>query len=389
MRKTWHKQTGIGMIMAVVLLAIVALTIGAVAPTVFQVRAAENAAKTAEDLDALRIALTGNPRLIIGAGRTDFGFIGSMGNVPSQLSALWIKGAQPTYTFNTTKKVGSGWIGPYVPSTFVNDLLAMDKDRFGNALVYTSTPFTRPSDGQIVGARIQSLGADGIINSADDQLVDILSGEIYSTVTGVLRKGNNPVEFASVTLNIPSNGALNQAVDVTDANGVFSFSNVTFGFRSVTVDPKLTYEEGSADVTGNDTVRFTVTNYATNAVTITSITPTFPSLSAWYERIRVGNTTVFDFNNGTRAASGQTINFSSSVAVGGSGKPTPSVPIRVEQQTTTTPDIVLKGIGQSVVVQLQDFRNAPSGAASNVSPPSGTVFNITFSDGSQNTFTIP
>ena len=374
--------------MAVVILTIFAIAIGLLAPAVFQVTAADNGARTAEDLESLKIALAGNPRLVIGAGRADFGFIGSMGNVPTQLSSMWQKGSQPAYAFVTAKKVGAGWVGPYIPSSFVNDLLAMDKDRFGNAFVFTSTPFTRSSDGQVVGARIQSAGADGIINSGDDQLVDILKAEIYSTVTGVLKKGNNPVEFASVTLNIPANGALTQAFDVTDSTGTFTFSDVTFGFRSVSIDPKLTYEEGTAVVQGGNNVKFTVTNYATNDITITSITPAFSSLTAWYEKIKIGNNTVFDYAGGTRAGSGQTITFAGQL-VKGSGKPTQVVPIRVEKETTVTPDVLIKGIGKSVVIQLQNFKNAVTGSASNVTPPSGTVFDITFSDGSQNSFTIP
>jgi hypothetical protein len=302
---------------------------------------------------------------------------------------MWQKGSQPAYSFDTTKKVGAGWVGPYIPSSFVSDLLAMDKDRFGNALVYTSTPFTRTSDGQVVGARIQSAGGDGIINTPDDQLVDILKAEIYSTVTGTLKKGANPVKFASVTLNIPANGVLAQAFDVTDSNGMFVFTDVTFGFRSISIDPKLTYEEGTASVTGGNNVKFTVTNYATNNITITSITPSFPTLIAWYEKIKAGNATVFDYGGGTRAASGQMINFSSGQLVKGSGKPTQVVPIRVEKETTVTPDVLIKGIGKSVVIQLQNFKNAATGAAGNVTPPSGTVFDVTFSDGSQNTFTIP
>lgn len=388
MKRGPGNDIGMGLIMAIALLTVTALSIGMLAPVVFQVIAADNSTKIAEDLESLKIALAGNPRLVISGGRADFGFIGSMGNVPSQLPSLWQKGSQPVYAFDSIKKVGAGWVGPYVPSTFVNDLLVMDRDRFGNSLIYTSTPFTRSSDGQVVGARILSVGADGIANTGDDQLVDILKPEIYSTVTGALKKGNNPVKFASVTLNIPSSGALSQVFDVTDSSGIFSFSDVSFGFRSISIDPKLTYEEGSASVQGGNTLKFTVTNYATNDIGITSINASFPSLTAWYEKIKIGNTTVFDYSGGARVASGQTVTFSS-VTVKGSGKPTQVVPIRVEKETTVTPDILIKGVGKSVVVQLQNFKNAQTGAAGNVAIPSGTVFTITFSDGSQNTVTAP
>ena len=380
-----------GLIIAVVLLTVVAFGLALMAPAVFQVTTADNSTKTAQDLESLKISVTGNPRLVISGGRTDFGFIGTMGAVPPQLPPLWQKASQPDYAFDTTRKVGAGWLGPYIRSSFVNYLLSMDKDRFGNPLIYTSIPFARSSDGQMVAARIQSAGLDGTANTSDDQQIDILKAEVFSTVTGALKKGNSPVKFATVTLNAPSNGVLTQTFDITDANGVFQFTDVSFGFRSISIDPKLTYEEGTASTPGNDTLKFTLTNYATNAITITSITPVY-TMTAWYQKIKMGNSTVFDYTNapynGTRAASGQTITFSSSVTLNGSGKPTQVVPIRVEKETTVTPDVLIKGTGKSIVVQIQEFRNVQTGNGSAVNP-SGATFTITFSDGSQNVITVP
>ncbi|MBI4473247.1 MAG: hypothetical protein HY646_11310, partial [Acidobacteria bacterium] len=284
-----------------------------------------------------------------------------------------------------------GWVGPYIPSAFIYDLLAMDRDRFGNPFIYTSTPFTRSSDGQMAAARILSSGMDSLANTSDDQFVDILKAEVFSNVTGTLKKGANPVKFATVTLNVPENGVLAQRFDVTDSSGVFNFADVSFGFRSLSIDPKLTYEDGSASVQTGDTLKFTVTNYATSDITITSMTASY-DVAGYYERIRVGNTTVFDYNNapynGTRAASGQTIPFSSSILVKGSGKPTQVVPIRVEKETTVTPDLLIKGVGKSIVVRLLNFKSTQTGSGSNVNPSGGT-FTITFSDGSQNVFTVP
>ncbi len=382
-----RNDQGMGLIVVVMLLTVLALGIGLAAPAVVQVIAADNSMKTAEDLDALKIALAGNPRLVNSGGRADFGFIGSMGNVPASLPQLWQKSEQPSYAFDITRKVGAGWVGPYIPSTFLSDLLAMDKDRYGNPLVYTSTPFPRTeSDGQMVAARIRSLGLDGTANTGDDQLVDILQAEVYSTVTGTLRRGANPVKFATVSLNIPSSGNLSQVFDITDSNGVFAFANVTFGLRSMGIDPKLTFEEGSVTDPGNDRVKFTVTNFATNDIQITSITPS-ASITAYYEQLKVGGTTVFDWNNGTRKALGAEVTFPP-ITVRGSGKPIQVVPIRVEKETTVTPDLLIKGVGKSVVILIMELRNAATGSASAVDP-SGSTFTVSFSDGSQSVFTVP
>ncbi len=378
-----------GLMVAVILLTVVALGIGLIAPVVFEVIAADNTTKTEEDLEALKVAVAGNPRLIISSGRADFGFIGTIGNVPAQLSQLWIGSGLPAYSFDTDNKVGAGWVGPYIPSGFVEDLLSLDKDRFGNAFTYVSTPFTRTSDSQVVAARIQSAGADGVAGTSDDLYQDILSSEIYSTVTGTLYKGNNPVPYATVTLNIPSNGTVSQQTDVTDSSGVFSFSNVTFGFRSVSIDPKLTYEPGTAKTqNGGRTVQFKLTNYATSDVTITSLTATY-NRTAWYEVIRIGNTNVWTWTT-SRAASGQTITFAGQT-VEGSGKPTQVVPIRVDKENTVTPDLFIRGVGRTVTIELQNFKDKiddVGGAAGNVTM-GGTTFTIGMSDGSSNTFTVP
>jgi hypothetical protein len=385
------QNRGIGLLTAVALLTVVALGIVIAAPVVYQVIASDNTVKTSNNLQFLKTALAGNPRLLIQGVRADYGFIGTMGTMPPDLSKLWLAGVQPTYSFNSSKKVGAGWVGPYIPNIFVEDLLALDKDLFGQPLVYTSTPFTRPIDNQVVAVRIESVGADGVASTSDDMLIDILKGEIFSTVTGTLKRGTQAVPFATVTLNLPINGVVSARTAVTDSNGTFTFTDVPFGFRSISVDPKLTFEPNSASVKASNTLQFTVTNYAPDDVTITSLTATYAG-SLYYEGIRVGNDTVFDYSaapyNGTRGQSGQQITFSQTVLVGGSGKPTQVIPIRVDQEVTTTPDLLIRGVGRSVVIQLQNFKNIRTGTASNVSP-SGVSFTINFSDGSQNTFTVP
>ena len=238
-----------------------------------------------------------------------------------------IRSSQPAYAFDTTNLVGAGWIGPYAPDPFVENLLALDSDPFGNGFVYTSTEFNRNDpgeDGALVAARITSLGADGDTGGGDDLSIDILKAEIFSQVTGTLMRNNQTVPFASVTLNTPVDGAVDQAFAVTDANGDFAFTDVSFGFRSISIDPRLTYEDGTAKLQGTR-MKFTVTNFDSDEVSITSITATYTtSPVSYFEQVRFGNSTVWNYNTdngGTRLGSGETVNFSSTETVDGSGKP--------------------------------------------------------------------
>src|SRR5437016_3233904 len=88
---------GVGLLAAVALLTIVALAIVIAAPAVFQVIASDNTTKTSTYLQNLKTALEGNPHLLIQGSRADFGYIGTMGTVPAQLSQMWLAGAQSIY----------------------------------------------------------------------------------------------------------------------------------------------------------------------------------------------------------------------------------------------------------------------------------------------------
>jgi type II secretory pathway pseudopilin PulG len=411
-----REDLGMGLLAAVALLTIIGLSLAIAVPAVFQVIASDNTLKTSLDLQSLRNAITGNANLIIEGGRADFGFVGTMGNVPlSSLSELWIgpSDLSKVYHFDDTKAVGAGWVGPYVPSMFADDLIALDKDRFGNRLDFQlNPPLTAREDMAPIAVRIRSSGPDGVKGNGDDMFVDILKAEIFATVKGKLLRGTQPVVAAAVTLNRPSDGVVSTAAATTNDLGEFTFSDVPFGFRSVSVDPKLTYEPGSASVQGGNALRFTLTNFATNAVNVDTLTATWtcppanPPVTGYYETIRFGNNNVFDYvTNNTvypgvtpakRIASGVAVTFNPRPqTVDGSGKPSQVIPIRVDKETTTTPDLKIGGVGRSVTIQLQNFKKDLAGSSNNNFNPSGCTFTIhtdtipTGPNKSDNTFLVP
>ncbi len=396
-----RRDSGMGLLAAIALLTIVGLSLSIALPLVFQVIASDNTVKTSLDLQSIKNAITGNPNLIIEGGRADFGFVGTMGNVPlTSLSDLWLG---PTdlarmYHFDDSKAVGAGWVGPYVPSMFADDLIALDKDRFGNPLEYQlNPPLNSREDLAPIAVRVRSSGPDGIKGNSDDMFVDILKAEIFAKVKGKLVRGTQPVVGATLTLNKPSNGLVATATDTTDGLGEFEFLDVPFGFRSVSVDPKLTYEPGTASVQGGNNLRFTLTNFATNAVTVNSLRATWTCTNptAYFETIRFGNTTVFDYvtnNGGIRIGNATEVQFNpANQSVDGSGKPSQIIPIRVDKETTTTPDLKIGGVGRSVTIQLQNFKTQPGSCTGcNYTGLSDCSFAIhTNPDNSDNTFDVP
>lgn len=348
---------------------------------------------TQDRLRLLKKAITGNPRLIINLGRADFGYSGNMGGPPPSLEDLWRKGSQPDFTFDTQLKIGAGWLGPYVPvrvSEFTSDL---SKDSYGTAYEYTSVEFTRPSDNQKVSGRIRSFGPDKSSGGGDDLTLDILRSELFADVSGkVTDQGGKGMKGATVSLNLPVNGSFGKLIVVTDANGLYQFTGVSFGLRSLTIDPKLSLALGSESIKGSNTVEFKVTNFASNDVSITSIKADYAtSPASFFEKVKIGNTVVFDFNNNlvngieTRKGSGETVTFSG-ITIKGSGKPSQTVVLRIDSEEVNAPNLIVRGTGETVTIRYENFKDAAQGSAGNVSP-AGIEFTITFSDGSVVVFT--
>lgn len=389
---TFPDEQGFSLLFLILLLVLLVPFVF-VTPFFFADQLSREQLTTQDQLRLLKQAITGNPRLVIEQKRSDFGYSGNMGGPPPSLQDLWIKGSQPGFVFNTSLKIGAGWLGPYFPvriSEFVPDLA---KDSYGNPLEYINTEFTRSSDGQLVSVRIRSFGPDRTSGGGDDLIVDILRSEIFANVTGrVVSQGGKGMKGATVTLNLPVNGALGTKTTVTDTEGFYQFTGVSFGLRSITIDPKLSLALGSEKVKGNNRVTFKVTNFATNDTSITSIRADYATTpTSFYEKIRIGNTTVFDFNNNlvggipTRKGSGETVTFSP-ITVGGSGKPSQTVVLRIDSEEVNAPDLTVKGTGDSITIEYQNFKDAAQGSAGNVNP-SGTEFTVTFSDGSVVVFT--
>jgi hypothetical protein len=124
----------------------------------------------------------------------------------------------------------------------------------------------------------------------------------------------------------------------------------------------LQYVTGTASTPeeGNHNLQFDIVNNSSASKTITSIRLTY-SVTAYYEAVLWDGDAVFSYS-GTRAGSGQTVNFTSGQTIAGSG-------------------------GQ-VTARINDFETNSSGGGSPVDM-SATPITVDFSDGSTITFTTP
>jgi prepilin-type N-terminal cleavage/methylation domain-containing protein len=322
---------------------------------------------TVEEMDELVFAIGGNPELYSGGVRSDFGYFGDVGSLPANLDALV---SNPGY---------GTWDGPYITRDFTQDPNGFKTDGWGDSYTYSG------------GVTITSNGGGSTITR---NIADNASDLTSNTVNGVVVDGvGNPpgLDAGNVTVRITHpNGSGSTTTRTTSPNssGVYSFSNVipignhfiqaiypsTSDTASlyVSVLPNsvvtanlrlpgnlwtisggtLTIVDGSRTTTqsGRD-VYFTVQNNTGGDVSITSIKAEYAT-TAYYERIIIGTSTVFQDNN-PRGASGETKTFSSIDITSGGQK----------------------------AIQITRNKDSVSGPGMNVDMR-GTTYLITFSEGS-------
>ncbi len=174
----------------VIVLAVIAILAAMIAPlAVNQITQARYDA-CREELQIIKQGIAGDPSLIEGGIRSSFGYIGDIGLIPASLQELVINpGLQDWQPVGAPSYLSWGWRGPYVSEV---------TDSWGRPYAY-QVRVTTVSDHTRIA--IWSLGPDGVDNSLDDIMDDILGAgdrdfgddsaitriyqdELYSSVSG-------------------------------------------------------------------------------------------------------------------------------------------------------------------------------------------------------------
>lgn len=243
-------------------IAIIGILGGTIVPLAVQQLTSKRGEVTVDRLEEFKKAIIGNPFVIGDDVRSSFGYVGDMGNLPATLQDLYILGDQqpwlPIYDpdigagYDPDRKTGAGWRGPYINPDVIEDLSTLRLDAYKQQLVYSTTAFT---DTQTNASAVGSLTSTGPNRTqggavADDRNVYIFQSEARATVSGFVKDTQgNRLGGVSVTINYPSNGTLTSSLAyVTAADGYFTFSNIPYGNRSITIEPKLVPAPGSYQV---------------------------------------------------------------------------------------------------------------------------------------------
>jgi prepilin-type N-terminal cleavage/methylation domain-containing protein len=379
-------HNGFTLIELILVIVIIGVLVGVAVQNGGQLYTTAKIEETKLEMDALAVAITGNPTLENNGVRSDFGYVGDVGSMPPNLGALY---ANPGgYTT---------WNGPYVANRFTQVADDYNNDAFGASYAYSG------------GATITSTGSGAdivrrVTNSTDDLLYNSLSGNVADA------DGSPPGRIyddsIAVLLTIPNgNGGMATVSSSVDPGGYFEFDSLPVGNhdlqivyqpnddtlrRFVSIVPNsavhanyrlasnvwyaggagggggggggaVTYIAGSETSGGahHDHMSFDIQNTSGSPVTINSIVATYStSPAAFYGELKWDGTKLWKDDNDQRGT-GEILNFADQILAAGA----------------------------TVTVELKRFREPRNGNTK--FDIRNTDFTVTFSNGDVVTLTVP
>lgn len=197
--------------------------------------------QTKQELDQLAIAIVGNPGVYSNGARSDFGFVGDNGALPSSLDEL----VQNPGGWTT-------WDGPYVESGLNGD--DFKKDAWLSNYIYTDTLLRSTGSGTNVDKLIAVSSATLLSNVVSGYVVD---ADMEPPTAGF-------VDSVTIVLTYPNgSGGFAQPSIHPDTHGRFSYSGVPVGNHSLWV----IHEPAS------DTMAYSVTVYPERNISLDIVFP--------------------------------------------------------------------------------------------------------------------
>ena len=170
---------------------------------------------TLREMEALKIAVVGDERLIQNGKRIAFGYIGDVGVMPPTLEDL------------VTNVAGEdNWLGPYMKQNFADNPSDYLFDGWNDPYTYDGVTPAITTDGGGTAFAIYLVKTQ----AASDLLANEITGLVYD------REGNLPVSTDVVNIHIVvtlGNGTILPAVN-PGTDGMYTVPNVPIGLQTVT-----------------------------------------------------------------------------------------------------------------------------------------------------------
>lgn len=168
--------------------------------------------QTKRELDALAIAIAGDPHAYSAGAQADFGYVGDVGSLPFSLQALV---SNPGY---------ATWDGPYIETgNSANDYRT---DAWGAAYLYMDTLLRSTGS----GANIDKLFAE--------KKADLLSNGVAGILTDASMSVPGPIYKDSVVVQLlfpDGSGSVKVEATTPSRTGAFEFNGVPIGNHTVRV----------------------------------------------------------------------------------------------------------------------------------------------------------
>jgi prepilin-type N-terminal cleavage/methylation domain-containing protein len=113
--KTRARVTGFTMLEVVIVIAVIAILAGLIAPLAVNTIKQSRVNACWEEIQIIKKVIVGDPTLVEGGSRSSFGFVGDLGVMPATLDELINRDPiRPTYQPYLTSNMYFGWRGPYI-----------------------------------------------------------------------------------------------------------------------------------------------------------------------------------------------------------------------------------------------------------------------------------
>jgi len=211
-------ETGYSLIELIIVIVIVAIIASVAVKSLKGTNEVVRTEETKVELEQLAYAVAGNPTLLSGGARTDYGYVGDVGAMPPNLDAL------------VTNPGGYGtWDGPYVRDDFYVTASGPSSefklDGWGRAYVYSGgNSIVSTGGGSSISRRIA--------NATDDLLYNDLS-------LAVVDLDNDPPgavfrDSVRIILTHPDGaGGYSSRTAYPDANGLVAFDSIPIGTQTL------------------------------------------------------------------------------------------------------------------------------------------------------------
>ncbi|MCP4685481.1 MAG: prepilin-type N-terminal cleavage/methylation domain-containing protein [bacterium] len=173
--------------------------------------------ETKRELAQIAHAIVGNPELVSGGIRTDYGFVGDNGRLPANLNALLTRPGGYT-----------NWDGPYISDEFSTDGSSSEykNDGWGRAYSY--------SGGLMV---ISTGGSSTITRTLANSTGELLRNNASFTFTDLdfTPPGPDYQDSVRFVLTYPRNGSLTSRTDYPSDDGFVTYDSVPIGLHTLRV----------------------------------------------------------------------------------------------------------------------------------------------------------